>query len=144
MQGGLYAAFTMAAAVSATAKPDSPSWWTAHSKSFMQHFLLGGVAGGISKTAVAPIERVKLLLQLQDASTQIGHHEGQLKKYEGLKDCFVRVYREQGMLSFWRGTDQTGRYRKKFGSASYKVRAGANVLSHVNVITEPDRSNPGR
>ncbi|PHJ20434.1 adp atp translocase 1 [Cystoisospora suis] len=93
----------MAAAVSPSATPEASSWWNAHSKSFMQHFVLGGVAGGISKTAVAPIERVKLLLQLQDASTQIGQHEGQLKKYEGVKDCFVRVYREQGMLSFWRG-----------------------------------------
>lgn len=33
--------------------------------SFMKDFLAGGVAAAISKTAVAPIERVKLLLQVQ-------------------------------------------------------------------------------
>lgn len=32
--------------------------------SFVKDFLAGGVAAAISKTAVAPIERVKLLLQV--------------------------------------------------------------------------------
>lgn len=32
--------------------------------SFMKDFLAGGIAAAISKTAVAPIERVKLLLQV--------------------------------------------------------------------------------
>lgn len=49
---------------------------------------------------VAPIERVKLLLQNQDASEQIGKD---VKKYNGIGDCFKRVYSEQGLLSFWRG-----------------------------------------
>ena len=30
---------------------------------FVRDFLIGGVSAAISKTAVAPIERVKLLLQ---------------------------------------------------------------------------------
>ena len=32
--------------------------------SFIKDFLAGGIAAAISKTAVAPIERVKLLLQV--------------------------------------------------------------------------------
>jgi len=68
---------------------------------FLVNFMLGGVAGAISKTCVAPIERVKLLLQVQDASTQM---KGQgVKKYNGMIDCFKRVHAEQGLLSFWRG-----------------------------------------
>lgn len=39
--------------------------------SFGKDFIAGGVAAAISKTAVAPIERVKLLLQVQHASKQI-------------------------------------------------------------------------
>lgn len=39
--------------------------------SFLKDFLAGGIAAAISKTAVAPIERVKLLLQVQAASKQI-------------------------------------------------------------------------
>jgi len=59
----------------------------------------GGTAGGISKTVVAPIERVKLLLQVQAASTQIAKEN----QYKGIVDCFVRVSKEQGVGSLWRG-----------------------------------------
>ena len=38
---------------------------------FGKDFLAGGISAAISKTAVAPIERVKLLLQVQHASKQI-------------------------------------------------------------------------
>ena len=33
---------------------------------FLESFMLSGVAAGVSKTAAAPIERVKLLVQNQD------------------------------------------------------------------------------
>jgi len=68
-------------------------------KSFAQDFIAGGVAAAISKTAVAPIERVKLLLQVQHTSKQITESQ----RYKGMVDCFVRIPREQGFLSFWRG-----------------------------------------
>ncbi|XP_066209884.1 ADP/ATP translocase 3-like [Saccopteryx leptura] len=67
--------------------------------SFSKDFLAGGIAAAISKTAVAPIERVKLLLQVQHASTKIATD----KQYKGIVDCFVRIPKEQGALSFWRG-----------------------------------------
>lgn len=35
-------------------------------KSFMTDFLMGGVSAAVAKTAAAPIERVKLLVQNQD------------------------------------------------------------------------------
>ena len=59
----------------------------------------GGLAGLVSKTMVAPLERVKLLLQTQVTSTQISADQ----RYSGMIDCFRRVHREQGLLSFWRG-----------------------------------------
>ncbi|KAK3535118.1 hypothetical protein QTP70_004680 [Hemibagrus guttatus] len=67
--------------------------------SFAKDFLAGGIAAAISKTAVAPIERVKLLLQVQHASKQITVD----KQYKGIVDCVVRIPKEQGFLSFWRG-----------------------------------------
>ncbi|XP_074125046.1 ADP/ATP translocase 3-like [Sminthopsis crassicaudata] len=67
--------------------------------SFTKDFLAGGIAAAISKTAVAPMERVKLLLQVQHASKQIAAD----KQYKGIMDCIVRIPKEQGMLSFWRG-----------------------------------------
>jgi solute carrier family 25 (adenine nucleotide translocator) protein 4/5/6/31 len=59
----------------------------------------GGTAAAISKTAVAPIERVKLLLQVQDASATIAKD----KRYKGIIDVLVRVPKEQGFLALWRG-----------------------------------------
>ncbi|UYV70029.1 slc25a4 [Cordylochernes scorpioides] len=64
-----------------------------------QDFLVGGVSAAISKTAVAPIERVKLLLQVQHVSKQISED----KRYKGIIDCLIRIPKEQGMMSFWRG-----------------------------------------
>jgi len=67
--------------------------------SFMKDFIAGGVSAAISKTAVAPIERVKLLLQVQHVSKQIAADQ----RYKGIIDCFVRIPKEQGFLAFWRG-----------------------------------------
>jgi len=66
---------------------------------FGQDFLAGGIAAAISKTAVAPIERVKLLLQVQATSKQIAVDQ----QYKGMVDCFVRIPKEQGFAAFWRG-----------------------------------------
>ena len=66
---------------------------------FMKDFMAGGISAAILKTAVAPIERVKLLLQVQAASKQIAAE----KQYKGMVDTFVRIPKEQGFLSFWRG-----------------------------------------
>uniref|UniRef100_A0A8C3P3Q5 ADP/ATP translocase n=1 Tax=Cyanoderma ruficeps TaxID=181631 RepID=A0A8C3P3Q5_9PASS len=64
--------------------------------SITKDFLAGRVAAAISKTAVAPIERVKLLLQVQHASKQISAD----KHYKGIIDCVVRIPGEQGVLSW--------------------------------------------
>jgi len=66
---------------------------------FAKDFLAGGISAAISKTAVAPIERVKLLLQVQATSKQIAKAD----QYKGMVDCFVRIPKEQGFLAFWRG-----------------------------------------
>lgn len=61
----------------------------------------GGTAAAISKTAVAPIERVKLLLQTQDANPRIA--SGEIARYTGVINCFTRVANEQGFWTLWRG-----------------------------------------
>lgn len=68
---------------------------------FIIDLLAGGTAGALSKTAVAPIERVKLLLQTQDSNPKI--KSGEIPRYTGIVNCFVRVSAEQGIASFWRG-----------------------------------------
>ncbi|EPB74445.1 hypothetical protein ANCCEY_06455 [Ancylostoma ceylanicum] len=68
-------------------------------KKFFIDLASGGTAAAISKTAVAPIERVKLLLQVQDASSTIAAD----KRYKGIIDVLVRVPKEQGFAALWRG-----------------------------------------
>jgi len=72
---------------------------SAKTGNFLLDFALGGISAAVSKTAVAPIERVKLLLQTQDANAKI---KGD-KKYKGIVDVFVRVPKEEGIGAFWRG-----------------------------------------
>jgi solute carrier family 25 (adenine nucleotide translocator) protein 4/5/6/31 len=67
---------------------------------FMENFMLSGVAAGVSKTAAAPIERVKLLVQNQDEMIKQGRLD---KPYSGVIDCVQRTLRQEGVIPFWRG-----------------------------------------
>lgn len=71
------------------------------SNDFVINFLAGGVSGAFAKTCTAPIERVKLLIQTQDANPKI--ISGEVARYTGIVDCFSRVASEQGIQAFWRG-----------------------------------------
>jgi len=67
---------------------------------FFENFMLSGVAAGVSKTAAAPIERVKLLVQNQDEMIK----QGRLAEpYKGVVDCVQKTLRTEGVLPFWRG-----------------------------------------
>lgn len=68
---------------------------------FVINFLAGGISGAVAKTATAPIERVKLLIQTQDANPKI--ISGEVARYTGIVNCFSRVASEQGISAFWRG-----------------------------------------
>ena len=68
--------------------------------SFIENFALSGVAAVVSKTAAAPIERVKLLVQNQGEMIK----QGTLARpYNGVIDCTVQTFRSEGLLPFWRG-----------------------------------------
>merc|ERR1712002_193369 len=67
---------------------------------FIENFMLAGVAAGVSKTAAAPIERIKLLVQNQDEMIKQGRLD---KPYNGVLDCFRRVLSTEGVYPLWRG-----------------------------------------
>merc|ERR1712063_64617 len=66
----------------------------------VEDFMLGGVAAAISKTAAAPIERIKLMVQNQDEMIKAGRLA---TPYNGVADCFKRVVADEGFGSLWRG-----------------------------------------
>ena len=60
---------------------------------FAENFALSGAAAVISKTAAAPIERVKLLVQNQDEMIKAGRLD---KPYKGVIDCTTRTFQNEG------------------------------------------------
>ncbi|XP_060793086.1 mitochondrial carnitine/acylcarnitine carrier protein [Neoarius graeffei] len=61
-----------------------------------QTFLAGMLAGVFTTVIVAPGERIKCLLQVQTISRQL--------KYTGPVDCAVKLYKQQGIRSVYKGT----------------------------------------
>ncbi|KAL3232978.1 hypothetical protein RNJ44_04894 [Nakaseomyces bracarensis] len=57
-------------------------------------FIAGGLAGAISRTAVSPFERVKILLQVQSSTTAYN---------KGLFDAIHQVYKEENVKGLFRG-----------------------------------------
>lgn len=89
------------AAVSAAGAPVKEKKADSQLMNTAKDFLAGGISAGVSKTIVAPIERVKMLIQTQDSIPEI--KEGKMPRYAGIADCFRRVSAEQGVASLWRG-----------------------------------------
>merc|ERR1712055_669631 len=68
--------------------------------SFAENFMLSGVAAGVSKTAAAPIESVKLLVQNQAEMIKQGTLD---RPYSGIVDCTKRTMANEGVGPCWRG-----------------------------------------
>merc|ERR1711942_426859 len=111
---------------------------------FAENFALSGAAAIISKTAAAPIERVKLLVQNQDEMLK----SGRLKEpYKGVIDCTMKTFKSEGVIPFWRGNlanciryfptqalnfafkDQIKIMFKASKSDSYTLKFGKNIAS---------------
>ncbi|KAK5792163.1 hypothetical protein PVK06_033277 [Gossypium arboreum] len=58
------------------------------------------VTTGALLTAFAPLERVKNLMQNQNAIIKLGRLS---KPYNGICDCFATTIRHEGFFSLWRG-----------------------------------------
>lgn len=89
----------MSAPVVAAPKSKKPK--ASFAEQLAKDFLAGGISGTVSKTLTAPIERVKLVIQTQDANPKI--ISGEVARYTGIGNAFTRIASEQGVGAFWRG-----------------------------------------
>ncbi|KAK6453607.1 ADP,ATP carrier protein [Scheffersomyces xylosifermentans] len=70
-------------------------------KRLLPFYLICQLVGSILwKTTLAPMNRVKLLIQSQNELIKQG---SLTKKYEGIINCFVRTTRNEGIVALWRG-----------------------------------------
>jgi solute carrier family 25 (adenine nucleotide translocator) protein 4/5/6/31 len=66
---------------------------------FVEDFCLSGLAAVTSKTASAPIERIKMVIQNQVEMVKSGALE---KPFVSVLDCTKWIYKEEGFAAFWK------------------------------------------
>ncbi|KAJ7703227.1 mitochondrial carrier [Mycena rosella] len=59
------------------------------------YFIAGGFAGAASRTVVSPLERLKIIQQVQPRNSD--------NQYKGVYRSLVRMFKEEGMRGFMRG-----------------------------------------
>lgn len=66
-----------------------------YSPEIMSYFVAGGVAGATSRTVVSPLERLKIIQQVQPRASK--------KQYKGVWTSLVRMWKEEGFKGYMRG-----------------------------------------
>ena len=104
-------------------------------------FCAGGVAGAVSRTVVSPLERLKILFQIQT----VGREEYKLSVGKGL----MKMWKEEGWRGFMRGNG-TNCIRivpysaVQFGSYNFYKKVSSLELENIrslNVLHSPRNSH---
>eukprot|EP00943_MAST-04B_sp_MAST-4B-sp1_P006337 g6337.t1 len=67
---------------------------------FLKQVLCGAGAGAFTKTIIAPLERIKILYQLQGMKTE---GIGKNRKYKNFFQTGKLILKEEGIRAFWKG-----------------------------------------
>ncbi|XP_020617420.1 mitochondrial adenine nucleotide transporter ADNT1-like isoform X2 [Orbicella faveolata] len=68
-------------------------WWEKYiPKDQLIHLVAGGVAGGVSRTCVSPLERVKMLLQIQVSEA----------RYTSVTQTLMKIGKEEGLYGYFK------------------------------------------
>ncbi len=67
----------------------------------LQKFVCGGIAGGVSKLAIYPLDTIKKRLQVQGMYTSIEGMEF-IPRYHGIINCFQKVVADEGIAGLYK------------------------------------------
>lgn len=105
---------------------------TSKDLSYTEYAVAGGFSALPTTLVAAPMERVKVLLQVDGQSGQ--------QKYSGSLDCVRQVYKQGGIQSLFRGSVATVA-RDAPGSAAYFVAYEAAKRALVPAGSDPSKLN---
>ncbi|KAL9085491.1 MAG: hypothetical protein Q9159_004686 [Coniocarpon cinnabarinum] len=126
--------------VAAAAIADAQKWLA---QPVVASFIAGGVAGAVSRTVVSPLERLKILFQIQSA--------GQTEYKMSVPKALAKMWKEEGFKGFMRGNG-TNCIRivpysaVQFGSYNFYKRVGLNFMVYEmarSFVTPAGEKNPG-
>lgn len=79
-------------------KKKRPAW-----EEVLIQLMSGGSAGFIEVSLMHPLDLVKTRLQLQNNVAKVKPGEIEPIRYNGVIDCFVKMYKHEGIFSYWKG-----------------------------------------
>lgn len=101
-------------------------------KVIMQKFFSGGLAGACSRTIVAPLDRIKILLQTT-------------KRVGNMKMIFSSIIREEGVLKLWKGNALNCIRIVPYSALQFGTYESCKqvIMSDSSVMTIPQRLGCG-
>lgn len=112
----------------------------------LHHFkqmLSGGIAGCVAKTAVAPLSRVTILMQVQSMRPH-KFDDGRTPNNQYLWQSLRKIAKEEGFLGFWRGNGAMALHRFPYTAITFEGHSFAKKkLEQFPVLPEQLRSFVG-
>ncbi|KAJ2782074.1 hypothetical protein H4R18_002494 [Coemansia javaensis] len=71
-------------------------WFGDSDVTWLKHLIAGGISGAVSRTVVSPLERMKILFQVQSKGGGGGG-------YSGVVGTLAKIWREEGIAGYMRG-----------------------------------------